>query len=77
MYSLQYVASLIILHYHVLLYVRTYMISLTITLQEDGPDIKWEDAKRIFKNCVDKGNINYDVELVYGCPGKLVFVYMW
>ena len=54
-----------------------YMISLTITLQEDGPDIKWEDAKRIFKNCVDKGNINYDVELVYGCPGKLVFVYMW
>ena len=70
MYSLQYVASLIILHYHVLLYVRTYMISLTITLQEDGPDIKWEDAKRIFKNCVGKGNINYDVELVYGCPGK-------
>ena len=68
-YSLQYVASLIIFTLSCFV-IHTYMISLTITLQEDGPDIKWEDAKRIFKNCVDKGNINYDVELVYGCPGK-------
>ena len=47
-----------------------------MALQKDGPDVEWEGAKHICKDYVNKGNINYDVELVYGCPGKQHIVYM-
>jgi len=39
-------------------------------LQENGPDLNWDDAKRICDNYVNKENVNYELKLVYGCAGK-------
>lgn len=48
-----------------------YLIILSFEmLQENGPDVEWSDAKRICNNYVNKGNVNFHLELVYGCAGK-------
>lgn len=48
------------------------MYIVALMLQENGPDLKWDNAKRICKSYVNKGNANFDLALVYGCAGMYV-----
>ena len=41
-----------------------------IIFQENNSNFTWTTAKRICNNSINKENVNFDLELVYGCAGK-------
>ena len=46
-------------------------------MQENGPDLNWNDATQICNSCVNKGNVNFDLEMIYGCVGKQDVCIRW
>ena len=46
------------------------LIAVYGLLQENGPELKWDDAKHICSKYVNKRSINFELILVYGHAGN-------
>ena len=43
-------------------------------LQENGPELKWDDAKHICSKYINKRSVNFELILVYGHAGNELLI---
>ena len=52
------------------------LIYIMCMLQENGPSLSWEKAKKTFDKHVNCGKSDFHLELVYGCAGNKLLVWI-
>lgn len=67
------VITILVTQCHTDAYKVAVIRSNNFLLQENGPDLKWDDAKHICRKCVNKGTINFELILIYGHAGNVVY----